>query len=286
MKKRFSISSDYSKNEIFNTLDKLEIRQENGNIINTYYDNNIISASDVSEKYQVFDFSEFARNMVEQVENYFDPEKYVLRIRKGEQELRLIGEEVKINGESYYKMFNILNSTDKSKALQMNIGLLRLVCTNGLVIGKQGAHSNMRVKHFKSSLTPKVSEFEKELEKFNVSIDYQSSLIESLSNKKVSYLEMCKNFLKIDDEDVKDSDIMKLRALGKKLRNSTTDRVEGISNEQLLLLNDPHKYIQSSNQLIDLELNGSQIFNCYTELWRNYDSSVMNRETTRIINLL
>ncbi|MFW6009089.1 MAG: DUF932 domain-containing protein, partial [archaeon] len=265
------------------TLDNLEIVQDENNI-NTIFNDKLISTTNVSDKYQLFDFSSFAKQMVNQAENYFEPEKYSLRIRKGEQELRLIGEEVMINGEKYHKMFNLLNSTDKSKALQLNIGLIRFVCSNGLVIGKEGSYSHMKVKHFKSKLNPKIEEFEKDLEKFNVSIDYQSELIESLSKKKVSYLDLAKNYVYDDEGNIEKSKLLKLRSFGKKLLNSKTDSLENLTSEQVKLLNNPDNYLTSEQ--IDIEMPGSKVFNCYTELWRNYDSSVMYRESNRILELI
>lgn len=283
---KFDLNRKYNKEDIVETLNNLQIKRNN-NVVETFFNNRIIASSEVSDKYEIFDFSPFAEKMVEQVENFFTPEEYSLRIRKGEQELRLLGEEIKINGESYYKMFNVLNSSDKSKALQINIGLLRRNCVNGLVIGDDNSFAHLKTKHYKKSLGNKIPIFERDIQKFNVSIDYQSSLIESLANKDVSYYEICREFLDIDGEDdVKDSNIFKLVSLGKKLFGSRTDRIKELTMEQVAFINNPYDWIKNNKTGIDLELKASQIFNCYTELWRSYDSSVMNRETTKIVGIL
>jgi len=93
-----------------------------------------------------------------------------MKITQGTQELRLIGEEVIINGDKYQKMFNILNSTDKSRALQLNVGLIRWICTNGMVIAVEDEYSGFKTKHFKSTMPGKVEEFIKSLDSFDMNI--------------------------------------------------------------------------------------------------------------------
>ena len=128
-------------------MDKLELIR-NGNNIITRFGGTQISTSTVTEKYELFDFPDFAKGIVREVGSYFSPERYQLRITKGQQELRLIGEEVIINGDAYSKMFNILSSSDKSRALQLNIGLIRFICTNGMVIAVDDEYSGFKTKHF------------------------------------------------------------------------------------------------------------------------------------------
>jgi hypothetical protein len=283
---KFDLRRNYDKQSIFDTLDKLIIKKGMANQVETYFDNRLISVSDVSDHYQIFDFSTFAKNMINEVENFFEPEKFTLRIRKGEQELRLIGEEVMINNEIYYKMFNLLNSTDKSKALQINIGLVRFLSNAGIIIGGENSNSHMRVKHYRSKLNDKVEEFEKEISKFNVSIDYQKSVIENIFPKKVSFVELVRNYVTNKDGDMEDARFIKMKAFGKRLMISRTDGLSTITAEERNLLTSPELYVKQKNSPIDIELTGEQVFNNYTELWKNYDSGVMYRETNKILELI
>lgn len=282
---KFDLRKNYNKQNIFDTLDNLEIKKGSTNQVETYFNKRLISVADVSEHYQIFDFSTFSKGMINEVENFFTPERYTLRIRKGEQELRLIGEEIMINNEIYYKMFNLLNSTDKSKALQINIGLLRFLSNAGIVIGGEKANSHMRVKHYRSKLNEKVEEFEKDISKFNVSIDYQKSIIENIFPKKVSFIDLVKKYIVNKEGEIEDARFVKIKAFGKKLMTSKTDSIKTLNSDQIKLLNNPESYIKG-NSNIDIELTGEQVFNCYTELWKNYDSAVMYRETNKILELI
>jgi hypothetical protein len=284
MAKKFDFSKTYNKDDVFQTLNDINIYQQ-GDYIITKFQNRPISETKVTNKYQIFDFSSFSKSIIEQVENYFTPETYKLRVRQGVQELRLIGEEIYINGERYHKMLNILNSTDKTRALQLNIGLMRFICTNGLVAAVEDEYTGFKNKHFKSSLPQAVENFMKNIEKFNIIVDKQSTIIESLSKKIISFQEIAKNLALNKDGVVKESNLLKLKAFSKKLMTSKTDRLDTslLNQEQLHLLTFPEIF-NSTN--VDIEIPAYQAFNNYTELYREYDSSVMKRETNRILQLI
>lgn len=280
------ITKKYDKNDIFSTLDKLELSQKQNNIL-THFDGRLVANTIVSDKYKLFDFPTFAKNVVEQVENYFTPETYNLRITKGTQELRLIGEEVLINGDKYSKMFNILNSTDKSRALQLNVGLIRFICTNGMVIAAEDEdYSGLKTKHFKSSLPEKVKHFVESLNTFDMNISKQSEFIEDLSGRFVSFKELASKLSLDENGVINNSRALKLRAFAKKLLFSETDKLENLHNEQISLLRNANLFLNPEFKNVDIEMSSYNALNCWTEVYRNYDSSILKRETNRILQLI
>lgn len=279
------VENDYNKNDIFQTLDQLKLTQ-NGNTVLTHFGGIQISSSTVTEKYELFDFPGFAKEIVEEVGNYFIPERYQMRITKGQQELRLIGEEVIINGDKYSKMFNILNSTDKSRALQLNIGLIRFICTNGMVIAVDSEYSGLKTKHFKSTLPNKVEAFVEKLGDFNVCVNKQSQTLENLQGRFVSFKELSQKIAMDEQQMINQGGILKLKAFGKKLMESNTDRIIDLKSEQISLLRNPQLFLNPGYQNVDVEMSAYQALNCWTEVYRNYDSSILKRETNRILELV
>lgn len=277
------IEKAYNQKEIIDTLKMLDLTQKDNNII-TKFDNRLIANTTVSNKYQLFDFPSFAGDIVNEIENYFTPESFIFKVTKGQQELRLIGESVLINGDEYSKMFNIFNSTDKSRALGMNAGLIRFVCTNGMVIGVEDELSQLKVKHFKNSMPGKVEEFINSLNHFDINIMKQSETLENLSGKFVSFKVLVEKLSIEKDGIVSANKAMKLRAFAQKLLKSDTDRLENLAKEQIDLLNNPH--LINDFKKVDIEIPSYTALNCYTEVFRNYDSQVLSRETNRILELI
>jgi hypothetical protein len=277
------IEKNYNRKEIIDTLNMLDLTQKGNNIL-TKFDNRLIANTIVSNKYKLFDFSTFARNIVNEIENYFTPESFILKVTRGQQELRLIGESVLINGDKYSKMFNIFNSTDRTRALGINAGLIRFVCTNGMVIGVEDELSQLKVKHFKNSMPDKVQEFIKSLDHFNLNIQKQSDTLEQLNGGFVSFKELAGKLIVDKDGIVSANKAMKLRAFAQKLLNSDTDRLENLAKEQIELLNNPH--LIDDFKKVDIEIPSYTALNCYTEVFRKYDSQVLSRETNRILELI
>ena len=279
------IQKIYDKNTIFGTLDKLKLTQKENNIL-THFDNRLIANTLVTKKYELFDFPTFAKDVVEQVENYFTPETYNLRITKGTQELRLIGEEVLINGDRYSKMFNILNSTDKSRALQLNVGLIRFICTNGMVVAADDEYAGLKTKHFKNSLPEKVKTFVDSLDTFDMNINAQAEVIEKLQGRFVSFKELAEK-LSLDEHGVMNNNkALKLRAFAKKLMSSETDKLSNLHSDQSNILRNANLFLNPEYKNVDIEMSAYSAMNCWTEVYREYDSSILKRETNRILELV
>jgi len=285
MARATKIERVYDKENIFNVLDKLELSRTDNNII-TKFDNRLISNAVVTNKYELFDFPNFAKEVVGEIENYFTPETYQLRITQGQQELRLIGEEVLINGDRYSKMFNVLNSTDKSRALQLNIGLIRFICTNGMVIAADDEYAGFKTKHFKATMPDKVSHFVESLNDFDLCVNKQSEIIENLTGKFVSFKELAQKVALDEQGIMNESRSLKLRAFAKKLLTSKTDCLVDLQSEQVSLLRNANLFLNPQFKNVDVEMSAYKALNCWTEVYRTYDSSVLKRETNRILELV
>lgn len=284
MDKIISVSLPYNRTKVLDDLNKLEVEQT-GLIVTTSYNNCVLKEAQVSDKYFAFDFPNFVGNLIPQVENYFTPSNYLLRMVGGRQELRLIGEEVKINGETFYRMLSILNSTDKSRALQMNIGLLRLVCMNGMTIGVPGESIQIKGKHFKASLPDKIEIFNEGLQRFRTITLQQKEFISDLLGKKISYRALANALVRNEANEVVESKMKKLSRLAGKLLTSDTDRLLTATEEQRNLLLKP-ELVLYSKETGDLELDAYRVLNCYSEVFRSNDSGKIARECSRIIGLI
>jgi len=199
-----------------------------------------------------------------------------LKAASGVQELRLIGDELFIDNERYEKMISIVNSTDKSKALSMNVGLVK-VDTNGRVesITILTSFSN---KHYKSSLPDKIKSFSDNLINFNMDINFHIKTIEDLKNKEVTIVNFAKALLFNEEGKVIKTGELKLRALGNRLMGYHGFRKNYNTLSNLTVAN--------IDKIEDLTINSKVLYNAYVELFKDQDTSIIARESRRVIETL
>ena len=244
--------------------------------LTTMFDNRQICKVEVSKIYYNFDFTTFSKSILSEIQKYFTPEKYMLKVASGVQEIRLVGDEIFIDNERFEKIISIVNSTDKSRALSMNVGLSRAD------VGKSSQYciilTNFSNKHYKASLPEKIKSFSDNLINFNMDIDFHVKTIEDLKNKEVSIVDFAKLLLFNEDGKLIKTNELKLRALGKNLRyklnfrkyyntltNLTADKINGVE---------------------DFTINSKVLFDAYIEIFRDQDTSIIARESRRIIETL
>lgn len=267
------IDRDFNLNDAQDTLSKFRNTVEGG-VLTTSYDNRIVAKTDVSKIYFNFDFANFSKTILAKITTYFTPEKYFLSAKSGIQEIRLVGDELYIDNEIYKKMITIVNSTDKSRALSMNIGLVKMSKYN--YIQSYIILTSFTNKHYVSSLPDKIKDFSDNLINFNIDIDYHIKTIEDLKYKNVDIVKLTKSMLyKTDGELIKSMDL-KLRALANKLQYMKKYR-----NDWKILMN-----ITSKNISSELIINSKDIFDTYMVLFKDKDSSIIARESRRILNAL
>jgi hypothetical protein len=269
------ITKEFDSVDINEKLDKFSNKLENGFLV-TSYDGREICKVEVSKIYYNFDFTNFSKSILSEIQKYFTPERYSLKAASGVQEIRLVGDELYIDNERYEKIISIVNSTDKSKALSMNVGLVKV---------EKGQHpksytilTNFSNKHYKASLPDKIKSFSDNLINFNMDIDFHVKTIEDLKNKEVSIVDFSKSILFNEEGKVIKSIELKLRALGKKLMNDYGFR-KNYSTLSNLTAADLDK-------ITDLKINSKVIYNAYVELFKDSDTSIIARESRRIIEAL
>jgi hypothetical protein len=199
-----------------------------------------------------------------------------LKVASGVQEIRLIGDELFIDNEKYQKIISIINSTDKSRALSMNVGLVKV--DNNYRALSYTILTNFSNKHYKSTLPEKIKSFSDNLINFNMDIDFHIKTIEDLKNKEVSIVNFAKSVLFDDKGKVIKSVELKLRALGKKLVYNYGFR-KNYSTLSNLTAN-------SVDKVEDFEINCNTLYNAYVELFKDQDTSIIARESRRVIDAL
>jgi len=280
-------SLPYTNSTLVDKVGKLSIvHNTNNNVVTTLYDNSVIREKEVSNRYFTFDFPQFVQGVLPAIEQYVNPSNYILNFKGGQQEIRLIGDEVNINGDVFFKMLSIVNSTDKSRSLQMNMGLLRLVCTNGMFKQVDDEAVSIRGKHFKSSLPEKIEKFTTGIERFSEITLNQLDGLASLIGKKVSYRQLINELIR----DQKTRDILDWRMyyanrFANKLLSSQTDGILNPTELQKELLSNVQN-IAYDRVVGDFDIDAYQVVNCWTEIFRNEDSSKIKRESHKIISLV
>jgi len=270
-----AISKDFDSVKVNEDLDKFENKVEGG-VLTTTFDGRIICKADVSKIYYNFDFTSFSKSILAEITKYFTPEKYSLKVASGVQEIRLIGDELFIDNQKYKKMISIVNSTDKSKALSMNVGLVKVDERNRpLSYTILTSFSN---KHYKSTLPEKIKSFSDNLINFNIDINFHIKTIEDLKNKEVSLVSFVKSILYREDGKVIKTVEIKLRALGHKLIYDY-----GFRKNYSTLTNLTDAKI---NNIVDIEMNSKVLYDAYLELFKDSDTSIIARESRRIIDAL
>jgi len=274
----------YNTKDIIDQVNLLNVNQ-NELVVATQFDDDIIKETSVSDKYLLFNFPEFINKILPDVENIFNPLSYNLKMKGGKQELILIGEQVNVKNETFYRMMTILNSTDKSRALQLNIGLMRLVCSNGMIIEVPGEAASIKGRHFKNSLPDKIENFLNTINNYKAVNEAQRLSLETLHNKTVDYDDFVNKFVRNKDNQVVEGKVKKIKNLSNKLLNSSTDKLEDFSFEQEVILKNPGLIINDKEQS-NLQIDAYKIVNCYTEIFRNTDSSKIKKETNRILKMV
>lgn len=281
----------YNESKLLNDLGQLKIEKgEDGKIITTYNNENICT-SERSQRYGVFDVHGFVSGILPSINEIFKPEKYSLKIERGIQEIKFFGGLTSLKIGDTVKSLSIMSSSNGQKSLQIIAGLVRVICTNGMVIWEKDQNLQIITKHFESTLPEKIQYFEEKLLDLPIHFDKQIEYINKLNDSPVSLVELANKLIineKLDTgNNVSPSGLIRFRLLVDKLRNSETDRLDStkLTAEQhrLLYMSKPMEYL---NNKIDIEVPKQQLFNCYTEIYRDRHTDIIRKESTRIYDLI
>lgn len=283
----------YDSQKIIENFNPLQVTQQNDRVITSYNGSELCNVQ-VSDRYQIFQVGDFVNRMLPVIEDYFTPSRYIMNLYGGVQELKLYGESFKVNGETYYELLSILNSTDKSKALQINIGLLRQVCTNGMVVSFEDNEVSIKAKHFKKSLPEKVDYFSSKLKDFKLMTQSQVEFINKLDKMDpVSFLEIADGLIvkKNKAGEVKHNPlgVKRTKEFGKMLIYSKSDKLAIDSYRgQRAVLDRPENYVgrKLAGTQKDVQLTAKTAFNCYIEPYKSSDSSILKSECDNILQFI
>lgn len=263
----------YDLGELFTKIDAIEITRQGNQVVTKYFDR-IINTTEVSPIYEVFDIRAFMKSKIDQLAHNFNMRWYKFVMKRGTQELTILSDDVEINGTQFYKAFFILNSSDKSRRLNMNMGLYRADNNSYLV----SAIRNMSLskKHLRG-VTQSAEEVSQtiDLETFDEQIVSIKSLIgESVLLSKVRDI--------IVDKDLQVNH-RKFDALKNMLRWSQTDKAV-LTSQQINTLATPSEKL-TINYLNDFSIDAYKVFNCYLQVFSRQDSYVVKRETEKILKI-
>jgi len=264
----------YDLGELFTKIDAIEITRQGNQVVTKYFDR-VINTTEVSPIYEVFDIRAFMKAKIDQLAHNFNMRWYKFVMKRGIQELTILSDDVDINGTPYYKAFFILNSSDKSRRLNMNMGLYRADNNSYLV----SAIRNMSLskKHLRG-VTQSAEEVSQSIDV--ETFDEQIASIKSLVGERVLLSKVRETIL---DKDLKVNH-MKFDALKNSLRWSKTDKMDSLSSEQIKTLMTPSEKL-TLDYHNDFSIEAYKVFNCYIQVFSRQDSYVVKRETEKILKI-
>ncbi len=265
----------YDKGSLFDKIDKISIESVGSQVV-TKYDNRVISTSNVSRRYEIFDIKSYLRSRIGSIEKNFDIREYLLDIRGGIQELVLLSDEVQINGLKFQKSFFILNSSNRSRRLSFNAGLFSK--DENFYIISNVKNVGLSKKHLKG--VTKAAEDAIENINDETFLD-QISMIQSLVGHKVSFSNLKK--IIVDDPDV-DVNHLKFDAFKNHFLYLLQDKRIRLSDDQLRTIKTPSKKL-SIDTKNDFFIDAFWSFQTYLKIFSNQDSHVIKKETERIIKI-
>ena len=263
----------YNKTEIFNTLDKISITNENCQVI-TKYDGRVINVTNVSTRYEVFDIVKYLKDKIEAIEKNFTISKYTLGLTRGRQSLTLISDEVEVGGVKFHKTFYILNSTDKSRRLHFSAGLhsdkFYMIGNNNVGLTKL---------HLKG-VTQAAEDASAGLngETFNEQIESLSSLV----GHRIQFSKIRQVILG-EKEDVPQINHRKFDAFKNSIRYAASDRRITLTESQRSQLYTESERMKEVRE--DFYLDAFWSFGEYMKLFNRQDSHIIKNETDRIMKI-
>lgn len=269
----------YNKEKLFELINAIDISKVGSQIVTKYF-GKIINTTNVSNRYEIFDIRSFLKNKILHIESNFNISFYKFIMKRGTQELILLSDNVDINGMTYYKSFFILNSTDKSRKLNMNLGLYRTDNTYFI----SGLNNMTLCKKHLSGVTKAAEEVSDSI--YGETFDEQIESIRSLVGEKVM-LSNLRNIIIDKDQKVNHN---KFDAFKNQLSyfyvptNSNSNSMLKLTNSQYNMLRTESKNlnIDSNN---DFSIDAYLAFNCYVMIFRNQDSYVVKKETEKILRI-
>ena len=259
-----------NKEELFNKIENISIERIGDQII-TKFGDKVLSTSDVSGRYEVFDIVKYLKDKIELIENNFTITKYRLQMSRGQQYLKLISDKITIGGVEFYKSFYILNSSDRSRKLSFNAGLYSysedfyMIGINSIGLSK---------KHL-IGVTKAAEDASDGLS--GETFDEQIQSLDSLIGHKVLFSKIREAILG-DKKLIAKTNHKKFDAFKNSVR-----QIKTLTNEQRNML-----FIESRNLTEvknDFYLDAFWVLQIYLRIFNRQDSHIIRNETERIMKI-
>ena len=276
-RRKYNTRKAFDKTELFNFIDKFEIEKV-GSILVTKYDGRVIKSVEVSNKYEIFDFKKYMKDKIELISENFNINEYATYFAGGIQEVRLFSDNVDISGDIYEKCFYFLNSTDKTRVLNLNLGLYNKEKNFYSAFSK--SEFSLRKRHLigvtdaANKVSSKFSE-----NTFNVEIE----MIKSLVGQSVKLSSIQDILIKGDNGEVTIGGHFRFDAFKKAIEDKASNNQKTILRTKSVDL--ANKYLTNEAERYDFYLDAYDTFVIYTTLFTNHDSYVVAKETDRILNI-
>ncbi len=276
----FNERKEFNKQELFKFIDKFEIEMD-GDILVTKYDGRTVKTVSVSKRYEIFDFRKYMKNKINAISDNFQIGQYSNYFTGGIQEIRLYSEQVTIGEDVYEKCFYFLNSTDKTRVLNMNLGFY---CrTKNVYLAFTKSEFSLRKKHL-TGVTEAANNVSMKFDEQPFEDEIKS--IKSLLNHSVK-LSKIQEILIAPERDTDTNSTGHLRfdafktALERRMRtNKHEQNILRTSSESL-----ETKYSGKDADRYDFYVDAYDAFVIYTSLFVNRDAYVIAKETERILNI-
>lgn len=268
--------TNYNKQELVDKINSISISlSESGQVITKYHDR-VVSISNVSKLYEIFDIKKYLIDKLDLIEKNFNIIKYDFKIKKGIQYLTLLSDTINIEGVEYHKSFFILNSSDKSRRLSFNVGLYS--STKNLYIINSVKNIGLVKKHLRGvTEAAEMASAGLNDETFTEQID----LIKSLIGHRIS-LSKLKDII-VEDPDVK-TNHLRFDAFKNSIIYYNSEGRLNLTNDQRNVLKTPSDRLTLDTRT-DFYIDAFWAFQTYLKLFNRQDSHVIKRETERIMNI-
>ena len=265
----------YNRSEISEMINSIKIERVNNSIV-TKFNDNVLKVANVSNRYEVFDICKYLNEKIQFIEQNFTIHEYSFRAYGGIQYLRLRSDEVEINGDIFYKTFFILNSTDRSRTLNFNVGLISKNHNFTIIVNNK----SFRKKHF----TGVTSIAEVATDNFNIeSFDDQISNISNLIGHEIKLSDLRDIILNIKDNgDITDLNHKKFDTFKSNLIYLFKGK---LSNDLRNLLRRDSNRIKEIPANLDINLDAYEMLKLYLSIFNNQDSHIIRNESERIMNM-
>lgn len=261
----------------------------------------------VSSQYQLFNFKDYITTVLETLERVMQPERYYIEIKKGVQEINILSAPFDVCGEQYCKGFYILNSTDKTRALQFMAGLYRVGAGTEIVmhikdelvdifsssLGNGATYA--KVVHKGKNFHDKIDEMRAFIDRMPLLIDIQILVLQDLGIHEVSMKSLYRRMFY--ENAGENADGRSIPASASRVRTQAFARQLMRGSDKLMLtttstesaqdftdLGDPVKFLNRA--AADIYVNCYQALQCYMNAYKSRDTSVLRRESKRFTDLL